>query len=288
MPVVAQNGLRQRDIVRRALATCILTLLLISCSADERQLPAPPPTTVPAVLLNVGISDHAGALAPLWATGYGAESDNAAVNFVSGSNATLFEDLETGRLDAILVHHIPENAAGGQDQWFNPVALDGLVIVAHPQNTVASLTLAQVQGLFSGQLASWSAVGGAEWDVQPFEQERSDGAHAIFTRRVMGATPISINTIVQSDSPSLLEAVASEPSAVGYTMLSALQTGVQAFAIDGVAPTPDTVTAQEYPLTVPLYFVATAEPQGALRAFLAWLQSTEGQTIVSEKVGTVR
>lgn len=288
MPVVAQSGLRQRDVAVKALAICILALLLISCSADERQTPAPPPTTIPAVLLNVGISEHASALAPLWAGGYAEESDNAAVNFVSGSNAILFEDLETGRLDAILVHHIPESARAGQDLWFNPVALDGLVIVTHPQNTVASLTLAQVQGLFSGQLASWSGVGGAERHVQPFEQERSDGAHVIFARRVMGATPISINTIVQSDSPSLLEAVSAEPSAVGYTMLSALQTGVQVIAIDGVMPTPATVASQDYPLTVPLYFVATAEPQGALRAFVAWLQSAEGQAIVSEKVGTVR
>ena len=75
-------------------------------------------------------------------------------------------------------------------------------------------------------------------------------------------------------------------------MMSALDSptlsGVKAVSIDGIAPSPQSSSSQDYPLTVPLYFVSPTEPQGEMRAFLAWLQSEEGQAIVSESVGTVR
>lgn len=248
--------------------------------------PSPPATTPASELLNVGISDNAQALADSWASAYNAETEQAHVNFVSGNNSALFSDLQAQHLDAILVHHIPEGAQ--DDVWFNPVALDGLVIVVHAENPVTSLTQAEIQRLFSGETDNWSAMGGPDLPVAPIGQERGDGARTVFTRRVMGARPVSINTVIQSDSASLLEAVASESGAIGYTMMSTIDDRVQPMAVDGIAPTPENAASQEYPLTAPLYFVSNDEPQGELRAFLAWLQGVEGQSIVSEKVGSVR
>ena len=248
-------------------------------------MPPPPPTPVAPTLLNVGLSDNAAALAEPWAMAYEAQTEQASVNFVEGNNVALFDDLEDEQLDAILVHHIAE---GDTERWFNPVALDGLVIVVHPQNPITSLTQAQVQSLFSGETGSWAAVGGPDLAVAPFAQERGDGARTIFSRRIMGARPVSINTVIHSNNAALMEAIAAEPMAIGYTMMGALDDTVKPVAIDGIAPTPETAASQDYPLTVPLYFVAKQEPQGELRAFLAWLQSAEGQTTVSETVGSVR
>lgn len=267
---------------------CMFIILLAACGANDRNTPPPPPTAIPPALLNVGLSENAAALAPLWAEGYAAETEDASVNFVSGNNTTLFEDLMAAQLDAVLVHHIPETLQAETDLWFNPVALDALLTVVHPQNVVTSLTTTQIRALFSGEIGNWAGVGGPDLAVTPLEQEHGDGARTVFTRRVMGSTPVSINTIVQSDSASLLKTVAAEPGAIGYTTLSAVNDSVQAVTVDGVAPTTSTAATQDYPLTVPLYFVSRGEPQGALRAFLAWLQSDEGQAIVSEKVGTVR
>lgn len=277
----------------RVQALLLLLLSLVACSNEPTSTPPPPPTTPPAVLLNLGVTEHAAALAEAWTAAYRTETEQATVNFVSGNNAALFDDLDDEQLDAILVHHIPEGAPSAEaEPWFSPIALDGLVIVVNEANPVTSLSAGQVQSLFSGESGNWSAVGGTDLAVVPFEQERGDGARILFSRRIMGARPVSINTIVQSSSAALLAAVAETPGAIGYTMMSALGegtgNGVQAVAFDTIAPTAQNTATQEYPLTAPLYFVARAEPQGELRAFLAWLQSSEGQAIVSETVGTVR
>ncbi len=261
-------------------------LLLSACTGAEPMAPSPAATTPASTLLNLGISDNAQALAEPWASAYQAETVRAHVNFVGGNNNTLFSDLEEGQLDAILVHHIPEGVQ--DDVWFNPVALDGLVIVVHADNPVTSLAQAEIQRLFSGETDNWSAVGGEDLMVAPIGQERGDGARTVFTRRLMGARPVSINTVIHSDSESLIEAVAAEPGAIGYTTMSGLAEGVQPVAVDGIAPTPENAASQDYPLTAPLYFVSNGEPQGELRAFLAWLQGAEGQSIVSEIVGSVR
>lgn len=271
---------------RWAVFLLLLALLLSACAGTEPVAPSPAPTTPASTLLNLGISDNAQALAEPWGSAYQAETDQAHVNFVGGNNSTLFSDLEEGQLEAVLVHHIPEGVQ--DDVWFNPVALDGLVIVVHADNPVTSLAQAEIQRLFSGETDNWSAVGGEDLMVAPSGQERGDGARTVFTRRLMGARPVSINTVIHSDGESLIEAVAAEPGAIGYTTMSGLAEGVQPVAVDGIAPTPENTASQEYPLTVPLYFVSNGEPQGELRAFLAWLQGAEGQSIVSEIVGSVR
>ena len=262
-------------------------VFLSTCSGD-RATPPPLATSAPTVLLNVGLSDNAEPLASILSSAYAAKTEHASINFVAGNNEALFDDLNGEQLDAILVHHIADGSPNGREYWFSPVALDGLVLVVHPQNAVASLTLAQVQGLFSGEIGNWAAVGGPDRTVVPYGREPGDGSRTIFARRVMGSRPVNINTVIHSDSNSLLADIATDDAAIGYTMIGALDDTVTAVAVDGIAPTPATAATQEYPLTVPLYFVANGEPQGELRAFLAWLQSPEGQAIVSEKVGSIR
>jgi ABC-type phosphate transport system substrate-binding protein len=105
----------------------------------------------------------------------------------------------------------------------------------------------------------------------------------------MAEQRISINALIQPDDGALLDAVAAEPQAIGYSMMaSATATDLNLLSIEGIAPTTSETASQTYPLTVPLYFVALAEPEGELRAFLAWLQSGNGQMVLGEKYGRVR
>lgn len=284
----------QRASKRLRLPPPLLTLILLIAGCRGAATPAPQVATAtpPPVILNVGVSSSAAAFAGLVDQPYAEQTERAAVNFVVGNNATLFQDLAAGDVDAILVHHIP----AGSDHWFNPVAMDALTVVVHPNNAVREVSRPQVQAIYSGRAGNWAEVGGTERPILLVGREVGAGTRALFNQRIMAEQRMSINTVVQSGNDALLETVASDPAAIGYTMMGAIagRQDVVAVAIDGVAPTPNQAGTQMYPLTAPLYFVASGEPAGPdaagseLRAFLAWLQSAAGQNIVGEKYGRVR
>lgn len=267
--------------MRRLLIWLALLPGLAGCAGE-----APPPPTLPAqptpTLLLVGLSSSAAPVAELVAGQVGGVQ--AALSFILGNETALFADLEAGALDALLVHALPP----GSNTWYNPVALDGLAIVVHPDNPVGELSRAQVQSLFSGGASSWAAVGGPDRPVLPVGREAGSGARRLLIERIMAEQRPAINTLVQPDNDAMLAAVAAEPGAIGYSMIGALDERVAAVAIDGVEPTPNNAGSQNYPLAVPLYFVSPEEPQGELRALLAWLQSPEGQEILGEKYGRIR
>lgn len=260
----------------------LLLVLLAACAGGATPAPTLTPRPTPAIL-NVGVSSSAAAMIELVDGPYAAHNEQVYVNFVVGNNRTLFDDLAAGELDAIFVHHIID----GSQNWFNPVALDGVVVVSHPDNGIQDLDLARAQSIFSGQISNWADVGGADLPVQTVGREQGADARIIFNRRVMAEQRLSIHTLVESDEAALLETVAQTPGAAGYTMMSAVSGEVVTLSIDGVRPSPQTTATQEYPLTTPLYFVSGEEPTGELRAFLAWLQSEDGQANLSEKFGPV-
>jgi hypothetical protein len=263
---------------------CFLLLLLTACQAEPLPVPTAVPATPPPITLRVGITGSARSLAEVAGARYPLANERAVIAFVPGNNATLLADLDAGLLDAILIHHIPEDSS----YWFNPVALDGLVVVVHAGNPLDGLSRAQAQAIFSGRTTNWQSAGGHDQAIVLISRERGSGARAIFNERVLVEQRLAITAVIQPDNRSLLAAVAGEAGAIGYAMMGDLIGEVKALALDGVEPTPATTADQSYPLTVPLYFVAPAEPMGELRAFLAWLQSESGQSLLAGKYGRVR
>jgi ABC-type phosphate transport system substrate-binding protein len=255
-------------------------LLLVACRSE----PPPPPTAVtptPAPeLLRIGLSDNAAAVADLVAPAYAAETERAALQLIPANNAALWAELNAGRLEAILTHHVPEICPC----WFNPVAWDSLALVVHPGNPLTNLSRGEAQAIFSGRQTTWP-------DGRPialYSREREANSRLLLNDRVMAEQRLAITAVILPDDEAMITAVGSDPQAIGYLMLGGLNDSVKAVNIDNQPPTPEAAVAQNYPLAVPLYFVTRQEPTGELRAFLAWLQSPAGQARLGEKYGRIR
>jgi DNA-binding transcriptional LysR family regulator len=264
---------------------CLFVLALGAACEAEVPTPAPPITpTAPPSALRIGLTGSASELAVLAAEPFQAAYPHITVQFITANNRTLLSDLAAGQLDAVLVHNLPPTT----QNWFNPVALDGLVIIVHPDNPVTGLSAAEIQAVFNGRITNWSAVGGPDLPIEVISREQGAGSRAIFSERVMLEQRLTITAQVVTHNRQMIEMVGANPAAIGYSMMASAGSGVTALTIDGVAPLTTTTADQSYPFTTPLYFVSPAEPSGDLRAFLAWLQSEEGQTLIGEKYGRVR
>jgi len=266
--------------------TVVVTAVLLTITACQQTIPPatsltpePPPTH-----LRIGVAGGASAWAELVTQPYGRVSNHTILQIIPGNAETLWADLENGTLDAILVHTIPP----GNDNWFNPVALDGLAIIVHPDNPVTALSLAEVQALFNGRFSNWQSLGGPDQAITLVSREQGAAARTVLQQRIMAEHKLSVNAQIAASSQAMLDTVAADPYAIGYEMMGNIS-GVKMVMIDGRTSSPTTTADQSYPLTVPLYFIhnSPTEPTSELRAFLAWLQSEAGQEVVGERYGRV-
>ena len=269
----------------------LLWLLGLLALAACQTRPAPPPTR-PAnsglTLLQIGVTSSATAVVPLLQAAYGQQNPQVELQFVVANSTALYDDLSSGLLDAVLLHHIPQ----GNGRYFNPIALDGVVFMVHPDNPVQTLSSAEIQAIFNGRITNWQTVGGANEEIELLSREQGSGLRALLRQQIMAEQRITPNALLQVGDEAMHTAVANNPAALGYSSLSsASQTSsVKIISLDGRWPTLQTTADQTYALTTPLYFIAAteAEPVGELRALLAWLQSEEGQGAIGEVYGRIR
>jgi phosphate transport system substrate-binding protein len=171
--------------------------------------------------------------------------------------------------------------------WSAPVAVDGIAVIVHPDNPVTGLTLAQLRELFSGRVWDWAELGGTG-EIQVVSREEGSGTRAAFEARVMQGQSVTPTALVMPGSEAVVQNVASHPEAIGYVSMGYLSESVKALAVEGVRPTPETVTAGTYHLTRPFFLIAAEEPDGAPRSFLDFVLGPEGQKIVGQRYGRVR
>ncbi|MEZ4591097.1 MAG: substrate-binding domain-containing protein [Chloroflexota bacterium] len=264
-----------------------LLLFVAACSTQPAPPPALPATPAP-VLLQIGVVSSASPLIPLLEANYAPQNTAVSLQFVSANSAALLADLDNGLLDAVLLHTIPTNNTG----YFNPVALDGLVLIVHPDNPVTALTSAEVQAIFNGRITNWQSLGGPDAAIVLLSREQGSGLRTLLRQQIMAEQRIDPNALLQAGDAAMITAVSTNPAAIGYSSLgSAGQTdAVKILPVDGRSATTATVTDQTYPLTTPIYFLTAtqAEPEGELRAFLAWLQSEAGQAVLGQSYGRIR
>lgn len=226
------------------------------------------------------------------------EDTEAVADLIQFSRTTQsYRNLMAGEADFLLAAEpapevLAELEAGG-DWTLTPFATDALVFVVNADNPVDSLTMEQVQKIYTGEITNWKQVGGADMDIVPFQRNAEAGSQTMFEKLVMADLPLmEPPTYWVSDSMSgLLEAVRSydnSPAAIGYTVYyyandMKMAKGLKVLSIDGVAPSARAIREGDYPFLNP-YFVAIRSdaPEGSsTRALYDWVLGPEGQTLAA-------
>jgi phosphate transport system substrate-binding protein len=147
------------------------------------------------------------------------------------------------------------------------VAIDGLAVVAHPQNTfIECLTVEELRRMWepNSQVARWSQVrqGLPDESVRLYGPGTNSGTFDYFTEAIMGRErAIRPDFTASEDDNVLVQGVAGDRFALGYfgyAYYHENRAALKAVAIDNgqgcVTPTPETVLSGEYaPLSRPLF-----------------------------------
>ena len=179
-----------------------------------------------------------------------------------------------------------------------PVCRDAFVFITGKNNPVESLTLEQVQGIFSGEITNWKEVGGANEKIQAYQRQPGSGSQTGIEQLVMQgvpmATPKKVSVIVSMGE--LVDAVAeyqNSAASIGYSYRYYIDNqyskeNIKQLKIEGVAPTDENIRSGAYPLSVSYVGVfRQGEEDGPGAKFLDWILSEEGQACV-EQAGYIK
>jgi phosphate transport system substrate-binding protein len=192
---------------------------------------------------------------------------------------------------------VEQAEANGVEPYEIQVATDALSVVVNPSNPVSELTIAQLSAIFTNQITNWSEVGGNDAPIVALSRDTNSGTHVFFKEHVvqMAGLPTADTSLEYGTKvlflPSTKEGVdevAKNPNAIFYPGLGYLTNEVKPLAIKrtadtpGVLPSVETALDGSYPISRPLLFYTNGEPTGAIKAFIDYCLSPEGQAKVTE------
>lgn len=171
-------------------------------------------------------------------------------------------------------------------------AVDALAVFVHKDNPVESLTLEQVKQIFSvdgNNGITWGDVGvtDAAWKDKPislYGRNSASGTYGYFKEVALGKADFKASVKEQPGSSSVVQGVANDRFAIGYSGIGYKTADVKAIAIDGVAADVENAYSGDYSLARFLYVylnVAPGErPSPVVREFVKLIFSREGQEVV--------
>ena len=175
-----------------------------------------------------------------------------------------------------------EEKAGGLTE--TTVALDGIAIIVNSENPVTDLTIDQIADIYTGAINDWADVGGTAGTIARVIRESGSGTRDGF-ESITGTKDACLSDQELSSTGAVIEAVRSNPAAIGYASLSAVegQEGITVLKVNGVAPSEETVLDGTYTIQRPFVFVTRTDEtlSDAAQAFFDFATSTDANDLIA-------
>lgn len=183
-----------------------------------------------------------------------------------------------------------------------PVAIDALAVYVHKDNPIKSMSIAQVDAVFSStrkcggneDITTWGNLGlKGDWkkrDIQLFGRNSVSGTYGYFKKKALCKGDYKSTVNEQPGSASVVQSVSSSLNGIGYSGIGYKTSGVQAVPLsktaesDRIEATPENAISGKYPLARFLYVYvnkAPGKPLSPLESeFVKMVLSTQGQKVV--------
>ena len=232
--------------------------------------------------VNVNGSTSMGDVIAALTEGFNEANPDVTINYTgSGSGAGITGVLD-GTCDLGLSSRALTDDEKSQGAVENIIALDGVAVVVNPENTVTDLTTEQIAQIITGEITNWSELGGADAEIAVFGRENGSGTRSAF-EEIVGVEDACVYTNEYSSTGDVIGNVASNPNAIGYASLSAVDETVTAVNVNGVAPSEETVLDGTYEIQRPFVIVTVegTELSAEAQAFLDYAMSAEVADIIA-------
>jgi phosphate transport system substrate-binding protein len=182
---------------------------------------------------------------------------------------------------------------------FNPISIgkDAVVPVISSEiyNTgITSLTIEEIAKIYRGEIQNWKELNGPDKEILVIDKEASRGTRHVFMELVLGDKEAEANgaDLVLGSNNEEQTAIVQSDAAIGMLSNAWLNKDVKALSIkmssgELIEPSLKNILNNKFPITRDLLIVTNGKPSGAVKSFIDYLLSDEGQKIVEDS-GYVR
>ncbi len=200
----------------------------------------------------------------------------------TGSGAGL-ESLAAGKTDIGNASRALKDGEKETGAVENVVAIDGIAVITHKDNTVDNLTSEQLTDIYTGKITNWKDLGGADEAIVVLGREAGSGTRGAFEELLKVDDQCKYAQELDSTG-GVLAKVASTPGSIGYVSLDVVDDTVKALSLDDVAPTEENIVAGSYKLSRPFVMatMGTIDEQNDLvKTWFGYVQSDEGKAVIT-------
>jgi phosphate transport system substrate-binding protein len=199
----------------------------------------------------------------------------SAVEVEGGGSKRGLEDVAAGKIGIgnSDVQAAPDLAPVLED---HPIGVVAFAVMANrgPHDTsISSLTMAQLRGIFSGQIHDWSEVGGKAQPIVVILRPKGSGTRVSFGTIVLGGDHFVQGAQEQESSALVQTTLLGTVGSISFLSLAYSHPDLTTFSVDGVAPTRDSVEAGTYPIWSYEHMYTRGQATGQARAFIDFVLS---------------
>lgn len=220
------------------------------------------------------------------------------VNVEHSKTHKAYEKLINKELDLILVTSPSEDEEklakkANVELEVTKVVNEGFVFFLNKNNPVDSLTVEQIQKIYSGEITNWKEVGGNDEEIIAYQRPKNSGSQTGMLDLVMKDKKIkeAPKEDIAMSMSDIIDAVSNydnKESAIGYSYYYYANTmylsdEIKLLKVDGVEPNNDTIKNGEYPILTAYYIVNRKDDMSSEAESLKEnMLSTRGQKVAEE------
>ncbi len=173
-----------------------------------------------------------------------AEKSNKKVTFNPTGSGAGIKSVSEGRCDiGLSSRNLQSSESDTLD--YAVLAIDAIAIIVNPKNPIVNLSMEQVSKIYTGKITNWEKLGLANASIVLIGREAASGTRDGFEGITNTIGKCNYTQELTSNG-DVIQTVASNPNAIGYTSLASVKNSVKIVSIDNVFPSKSTVQNSTY------------------------------------------
>ncbi len=274
--------------------------LIAGCGGSEKASSTEASTE--SAPIQVKGSDTMVNVAQAWAEEYKRVEPTADVEVSGGGSGVGIAALEKGTIDIANASREmkPEEIeqtkknTGKEPKEFT-VGFDALAVYVNKANPLEEISIEDLAKIYSegGTVTKWSEIGvtipGVTDDtIVRVSRQSSSGTYEFFREHVLAKHDFKLGSRDMNGSKEVVELVGTTKTAIGYSGMGYATGEVKMLKVSSkkgepsVAPTLENTLSKAYPLARSLHLYTLGEPEGAVKKYIDWTLSPEGQKVLQD------